>query len=272
MAGVLLVIMGVARLGGLIQFVPYPVTTGFTAGIAVVIATLQLKDFLGLTRARRCPSTTSSKVGALAGPCPPCAGRTSPSALFTLAVLLALAAGHPQGARAADRPRPRRRRWPRCSRRCVPGFEVATILSRFQRRHPAAAAAAGPPLAPAGAGRQAARPLLRADPRADPLGLRHRHAGRHRVAPLGGGGGRHDRRLARSRRRAGGAGRGQHRGPVLRRHRRHRRPRPHGDQHPLGRALAARRDLPLALRAGWRCCSWRPSSTTCRWPRSPRCC
>src|SRR5829696_6979241 len=40
MAGILLVIMGVARLGSLIQFVPYPVTTGFTAGIAVVIATL----------------------------------------------------------------------------------------------------------------------------------------------------------------------------------------------------------------------------------------
>ncbi len=49
MAGVLLVIMGVARLGQLIQVVPSPVTSGFTAGIAVVIATIQLKDFFGLT-------------------------------------------------------------------------------------------------------------------------------------------------------------------------------------------------------------------------------
>ncbi|MBX3460181.1 MAG: C4-dicarboxylic acid transporter DauA [Planctomycetes bacterium] len=48
MAGGFLVVMGLARLGRLIQFVPHPVTTGFTAGIAVVIATLQLKDFFGL--------------------------------------------------------------------------------------------------------------------------------------------------------------------------------------------------------------------------------
>jgi SulP family sulfate permease len=39
--------MGVARLGRLIQFIPHPVTTGFTAGIATVIATLQLKDAFG---------------------------------------------------------------------------------------------------------------------------------------------------------------------------------------------------------------------------------
>lgn len=48
MAGVILLAMGVAQMGRLIQFIPYPVTTGFTAGIAVVIAILQIKDFLGL--------------------------------------------------------------------------------------------------------------------------------------------------------------------------------------------------------------------------------
>ena len=52
MAGVLLVAMGMARFGRLIQFIPHPVTTGFTAGIAVVIATLQLKDALGLPIAK----------------------------------------------------------------------------------------------------------------------------------------------------------------------------------------------------------------------------
>ena len=48
MAGLILVLMGVGRLGRLIEVVPYPVTIGFTAGIGVVIATFQIKDFLGL--------------------------------------------------------------------------------------------------------------------------------------------------------------------------------------------------------------------------------
>jgi SulP family sulfate permease len=48
LAGGMLVAMALLRLGRLIRFVPYPVTTGFTAGIAVVIATLQVQGFLGL--------------------------------------------------------------------------------------------------------------------------------------------------------------------------------------------------------------------------------
>jgi len=48
MAGIMLIGMGVGRMGKLIQFIPYPVTTGFTTGIAVVIASLQFKDFFGL--------------------------------------------------------------------------------------------------------------------------------------------------------------------------------------------------------------------------------
>jgi sulfate permease, SulP family len=48
LAGVMLVIMGVARMGRLIEFIPHPVTTGFTAGIAAVILVLQLKDVFGL--------------------------------------------------------------------------------------------------------------------------------------------------------------------------------------------------------------------------------
>lgn len=51
MAGVILLAMGLTRLGTLIQVVPYPVTIGFTAGIGVVIATLQVKDFFGLDAA-----------------------------------------------------------------------------------------------------------------------------------------------------------------------------------------------------------------------------
>ncbi len=48
MAGGILVLLGLGRLGRVIEIVPYPVIIGFTAGIAVVIATLQIKDFLGL--------------------------------------------------------------------------------------------------------------------------------------------------------------------------------------------------------------------------------
>ena len=49
MAGMILIIMGLLRLGSLIRFIPYTITTGFTAGIAVTIAIGQIKDFLGLS-------------------------------------------------------------------------------------------------------------------------------------------------------------------------------------------------------------------------------
>ncbi len=48
LAGIILLLMGIFHLGRFIRYIPYPVTTGFTAGIAVVIAVLQLKNFLGL--------------------------------------------------------------------------------------------------------------------------------------------------------------------------------------------------------------------------------
>ncbi len=48
MAGAMLFIMGAARLGNMIKFIPYPVTMGFTSGIAVLIFSTQIKDFLGL--------------------------------------------------------------------------------------------------------------------------------------------------------------------------------------------------------------------------------
>jgi SulP family sulfate permease len=49
MAGIILIIMGLSRLGSMIKFIPYPVTTGFTSGIAVIIFTSQIRDLLGLT-------------------------------------------------------------------------------------------------------------------------------------------------------------------------------------------------------------------------------
>ena len=51
MAGVLLILMGIFKLGSLIKFIPYTITTGFTAGIAVTIFIGQWKDFFGVTYA-----------------------------------------------------------------------------------------------------------------------------------------------------------------------------------------------------------------------------
>jgi len=57
MAGIVLVIMGAMKLGNLIKFIPYPVTSGFTSGIAVIIFVGQLKEFLGLPMGALPPHT-----------------------------------------------------------------------------------------------------------------------------------------------------------------------------------------------------------------------
>ena len=67
-AGIMLIFMGLFKLGALIRFVPFTITTGFTAGIAVTLTIGQLKDFFGLTYP---PGTatveTTEKLAALAG-------------------------------------------------------------------------------------------------------------------------------------------------------------------------------------------------------------
>lgn len=129
MAGVLLVAMGLARMGRLIEFVPYPVTTGFTAGIAVVIGTLQVKDFLGLA-VPQMPEHYLERVGALWRALP--TTRTPDLAIGVLTLLVLVL-------------------WPRLTRRVpaplvglalagllaaalqrlVDGFQVATVASTF---------------------------------------------------------------------------------------------------------------------------------------------
>lgn len=124
MAGALLLLLGLARMGRLIQWIPHPVTTGFTAGIGVVIATLQLKDFLGLT-VPVMPEHYVERVAALVAAAPTLSLPSLGLGVFTLVVLLG---------------------WPRISRR-VPAplvalasaavvaevfhLDVATIGSRF---------------------------------------------------------------------------------------------------------------------------------------------
>ena len=64
-AGVILIIMGLCRLGNLIKFIPYTITTGFTSGIAVTILIGQIKDFAGLTF-ENAPIETIDKVKEIA--------------------------------------------------------------------------------------------------------------------------------------------------------------------------------------------------------------
>ncbi|MCF0132843.1 MAG: STAS domain-containing protein [Blautia sp.] len=65
-AGIMLILMGVCRLGSLIKFIPFTITTGFTAGIAVTIVIGQLKDFFGITYAEGLkPVETIEKLEAL---------------------------------------------------------------------------------------------------------------------------------------------------------------------------------------------------------------
>lgn len=49
LAGIFLIIMGFLKFGGMLKFIPYPITTGFTSGIAIIIFSTQIKDFFGLT-------------------------------------------------------------------------------------------------------------------------------------------------------------------------------------------------------------------------------
>jgi SulP family sulfate permease len=64
MAGAILVVAGLCRIGTLIKYIPDPVTTGFTSGIATIIMASQLKDFFGLTAAN-VPADFLPKIGAL---------------------------------------------------------------------------------------------------------------------------------------------------------------------------------------------------------------
>jgi SulP family sulfate permease len=130
LAGVLLVAMGLARLGRLIEFIPHPVTTGFTAGIGTVIFVLQLKDALGLTTGAL-PDHFPEKVAALwqarttVSPWDACIAALTLLLLLTIprltrripAPLVAIVGGAAVAALAAS---------------VLPGFEVSTVGSRFQ--------------------------------------------------------------------------------------------------------------------------------------------
>ncbi len=105
LAGALLVVMGLFKFGEVIKFIPYPVTVGFTCGIAILIFTTQIRDFFGLQMAAP-PAEFHEKIIAYAEH----AGSINPSALTMGAVALAIIF-----------------LWPRVTRR-VPGSLIAILL------------------------------------------------------------------------------------------------------------------------------------------------
>jgi SulP family sulfate permease len=129
MAGVILVLMGVTRLGRLLQYIPHPVTTGFTAGIATVIATLQVKDALGLQLGAT-PDRYTGKLAALWA----ARGSAHPSELLVACATLALLLVIPRVVKRVPAPLIAIGVVSLCvtlGHKLAPGFSVATIGSRF---------------------------------------------------------------------------------------------------------------------------------------------
>lgn len=87
LAGIFLILMGLCHFGTLIRFIPYTITTGFTAGIAVTIVIGQLKDFFGVTYPDGVkPIETMEKLHAFVENC----GTVNPSAVIVGVVSLAI--------------------------------------------------------------------------------------------------------------------------------------------------------------------------------------
>jgi len=87
MAGVLLVVLGVTGMGSAVKFIPRPVVLGFTNGIAVLIASTQIKDFFGL-HSQKVPGEFWLRVKALAIASPTWSSRAALVAGCTVAVML----------------------------------------------------------------------------------------------------------------------------------------------------------------------------------------
>jgi SulP family sulfate permease len=145
MAGVFLIGMGLARLGRLIEFIPHPVTTGFTAGIAVVIATLQVKDALGLDV--KLPDSYAEKIVAMWG----ARGTASLAELAVAAVTLGLLLIIPRFTKRIPAPLLAIAAVSIATAilsRVVPSFHVVTIGTRFHSQVGSRVVAGIPPLPP----------------------------------------------------------------------------------------------------------------------------
>ena len=129
MGGLVLVAMGLGRLGQFIEFIPHPVTTGFTAGIATVIATLQIKDVFGLHLGRN-PEHFFDRLAAMFQ----ARGTASLSEVAVAAVTLAMLLLIPRGVKRVPAPLialPIAALLAAALGHFYPGHGVATIASRF---------------------------------------------------------------------------------------------------------------------------------------------
>lgn len=129
LGGLMLIVMGLFRLGQMIKFIPHPVTTGFTAGIATVIATLQIKDLLGLTLASN-PEHFAERIIAMAKALDTASLSEFGIGAFTLSVLVLF----PRLTRRVPAPLvavPAAALLALGLRQVLPEFHVATIASRF---------------------------------------------------------------------------------------------------------------------------------------------
>ena len=88
MAGAILVLMGVLKLGNLIKFIPYPVTAGFTSGIAVIIFIGQLKEFFGLPKDLKMPAHTPHQIATLGAHLPELNWATLAIGVVVVAILV----------------------------------------------------------------------------------------------------------------------------------------------------------------------------------------
>lgn len=89
LSGLMLMAMGWLRLGTFVKFIPYPVTVGFTAGIAVIILASQLKDLLGLTLGGPEPGELVPKLVALGEALPSLNAAAVSQALLAILIILA---------------------------------------------------------------------------------------------------------------------------------------------------------------------------------------
>lgn len=89
MAGLILVTIGFLRLGTYVKYIPYPVTVGFTAGIAVIILITQVRDLFGLQLAHE-PADTLPKIGALWQAIGTISPATVALSIFSIAAIVAV--------------------------------------------------------------------------------------------------------------------------------------------------------------------------------------
>lgn len=90
MAGVMMTVIGFLRLGSYIKFIPYPVTVGFSAGIAVIIFSSQIKDLLGLTLSQPEPAHIVEKLPVLWESLPSANTVTIALAMATIVLIVGL--------------------------------------------------------------------------------------------------------------------------------------------------------------------------------------